>query len=119
LSTSATDAYGSLSRRIGFTQVEVEGKDYLQLAEGEGTVPDAKVRSGRPAHHLEEVARGRPACSTNIYYDAKGRDFVQFVCSYPLTNSSDEITHILHICKELPSFQEHLGPQSADGETLG
>lgn len=105
------------TQMTGYTQVEVEGKDYLQLTEGEGTVQDAKVRPGKPAHHLEEVARGRPACSTNIHYDQEGKDFVQFVCSYPLTNSSDEITHILHVWKELPSWQDNLSTQNVDEHT--
>lgn len=105
------------TQMTGYTQVEVEGKDYLKVTEGEGTVPDAKVRSGKPAHHLEEVARGRPACSTNIHYDGERRDFVQFVCSYPLTNSSDEITHILHVWKELPSFNDSLSSQNVNQHT--
>jgi hypothetical protein len=92
------------TRITGYTQMEVEGKEYLALMEGEGTVPDAKVRPGRPPHKLSDVAKGRPACSTNIHYDSDGRDFVEFVCSYPLTSATDEITHILHVSRELPSF---------------
>jgi hypothetical protein len=92
------------TRITGYTQMEVEGKEYLALIEGEGSVPEAKVRPGRPPHKLSEVAKGRPACSTNIHYDRDGRDFVEFVCSYPLTSATDEITHILHVSRELPSF---------------
>jgi hypothetical protein len=94
------------TRTTGYTQMDVEGKEYLRLLEGEGTVPEAKERPGKPSHKLEEVAKGRPACSTNIHYDKDGRDFIEFVCSYPLTNESDEITHILHVSKELPSFRD-------------
>jgi hypothetical protein len=96
------------TRITGYTQMEVEGREYLSLLEGAGTVPESKERSGRPPHRLEEVAKGRPACSTNIHYDSSGRDFIEFVCSYPLTNANDEITHILHVSKELPSFQASL-----------
>jgi hypothetical protein len=94
------------TRTTGYTQMEVEGKEYLSLLEGEGTVPEAYVRPSKPPHKLEDVAKGRCACSTNIHYDKEGRDFVEFVCSYPLTNGNDEITHLLHVSKELPSLQE-------------
>ena len=73
------------TRTTGYTQMEVEGMEYLTLLEGEGTVQAAKERPGRPSHKLEEVAKGRPACSTNIHYDKDKRDFIEFVCSYPLT----------------------------------
>jgi PAS domain-containing protein len=73
------------TRTTGYTQMEVEGKEYLTLLEGEGTVQQAKERPGKPVHTLEEVAKGRPACSTNIHYDKEGRDFIEYVCSYPLT----------------------------------
>ena len=41
-----------------------------------------------------------------INYDKEGRDFIEFVCSYPLTNAANEVTHLLHVSKELPSPQE-------------
>jgi hypothetical protein len=103
------------TRTTGYTQMEVEGKEYLSLLEGEGTVPEAYVRPSKPPHKLEDVAKGRCACSTNIHYDKEGRDFVEFVCSYPLTNGNDEITHLLHVSKELPSLQESL---MGNGQTM-
>jgi hypothetical protein len=101
------------TRTTGYTQMEVEGKEYESLLEGEGSVPEAKERRGKPPHQLEAVAKGRSACSTNIHYDKGGRDFIEFVCSFPLTNANDEITHILHVSKELPSYQESLMQQSS------
>lgn len=92
------------TRITGFTQIESEGIGYLQLLEGDATVSDAKQRPGKPVHMLDRVAKGQPACSTNIHYDCNGRDFIEFVCSYPLTNSADKVTHILHVSRELPSF---------------
>jgi hypothetical protein len=92
------------TRMTGFTQMEVEGREYLSLIEGDGTVPEAADRLGRPKHRFEEVANGRSACSTNIHYDKEGKDFIEFVCSYPLSNASNEVTHLLHVCKELPSL---------------
>jgi hypothetical protein len=73
------------TRTTGYTQMEVEGKEYRSLLEGEGTVPEAHSRVGKPPHSLEAVAKGQCACSTNIHYDKEGRDFVEFVCSYPLS----------------------------------
>lgn len=69
----------------GYTQVEVEGEPYLTLLEGVGTVPQANERQGKPKYDLEEIAKGRSACITNIHYDKLGNDFIEYVCSYPLT----------------------------------
>ena len=91
------------TRMTGYTQMEVEGREYLSLVEGEGTVPEASDRPGSPKYKLDEVAKGRCACSTNIHYDREGKDYIEFVCSYPLTNATNEVTHLLHVCKELPS----------------
>jgi PAS domain len=95
------------TRITGYTQMEVEGREYLTLLEGLGTVSAAKDRPNRPHHRLEKVAKGKPACSTNIHYDKDGKDFIEFVCSYPLMNASDEITHLLHVSQELPSYAQH------------
>jgi len=86
-----------------FTQMEIEQKD-LSILEGERTHADAKVRAGKPMHDYASVAQGRAGCSTNIYYDKFGIPFVAYVSSYPLTNSANEITHLLHVYKELPEF---------------
>jgi hypothetical protein len=93
------------TRITGYTQLDCEGLGYLELLEGDATVLEAKNRPGKPAHFLDCVAKGQPACSTNIHYDKNGRDFIELVCSYPLTNALDEVTHILHVCRELPSFE--------------
>jgi hypothetical protein len=92
------------TRITGFSQIESEGIGYLQLLEGDATVGDAKQRPGKPVHSFDRVAKGQPACSTNIHYDRNRRAFIEFVCSYPLTNSVDEVTHLLHVSRELPSF---------------
>ena len=95
------------TRLTGYTQMDAEGKEYLSLIEGEHTIPWNKANRGGTStghtHVFENVANGRPVCSTNIHYDKTGADFIEFVASFPLTNDSDEVTHILHISKELPS----------------
>lgn len=94
------------TRLTKYTQMEVEGKELLALLEGEKTLPEASDRPGKPRHKFEDVAKGLCASSTNIHYDKDGREFVDFVCSYPLTNANDEITHLLHISKELPALPD-------------
>lgn len=68
----------------GYTQLEAEGKEYLSLLEGDSTVGQAYERKGKPRYNLEDLKSGRSACTTNIHYDKKGHDFIEFVCSYPL-----------------------------------
>ena len=85
----------------GYTQLDVEGKD-LTILHGARTDPTAGHRSGLPSHDYASVANGISACSVNIHYDVNGREFLDFMCSYPLTNPSNEVTHILHVCQELP-----------------
>ncbi|KAL9184578.1 hypothetical protein ACHAXT_012548 [Thalassiosira profunda] len=86
----------------GYTQLDAEGKD-LSLLEGERTDAEATKRSGMPLHDLEAVANGVCAASTNVHYDINGKEFLDFSCSYPLSNLSDQVTHILHVYQELPA----------------
>jgi PAS domain-containing protein len=67
-----------------YTQMEVEGRD-LSLLDGTRTDADASVRPGKPPHKFSDVAHGRCACSTNIQYGKGMREFIAYVCSYPLT----------------------------------
>jgi hypothetical protein len=72
------------TRLTKYTQMEVEGRELLSLLAGEKTLPGASERPGKPRHHFEDVAKGMCASSTNIHYDKDGREFVDFMCSYPL-----------------------------------
>ncbi len=67
-----------------YTQLEIEKRD-LSILEGKRTDPEAKRRPGKPIHDFTNVAKGRAACSTNIYYDKFNVAFVAYVSSYPLT----------------------------------
>jgi PAS domain-containing protein len=84
-----------------YSQMDVEGKE-LSLLDGKRTDPEFTKRSGKPAYIMTEIAKGRPACVTNVYHDKRGNDFIAFVSSFPLTNHEDEINHILHTFKKLP-----------------
>lgn len=81
LIVSVNEAWTRMSK---YTQVEVEGRD-LSILHGTKTDAEAAVRPGKPPHRLADVAQGRCACSTNIHYSKDGREFVDYVCSYPLT----------------------------------
>ena len=72
------------TRVTGYTQFDCEGKD-LSILNGERTDLDAVNRVGMPTHDCESVAQGRCACSVNVHYDINGREFLDFMCSYPLT----------------------------------
>lgn len=106
------------TRTTKYTQMEVEGSS-LNVLNGPGTSPDAAMRPGKPVHKFEEVAKGNCACSTNIHYDKEGRAFVAFVSSYPLTNSNDDVTHLLHVYSELsaPASPTHEFPESCSNES--
>ena len=80
----------------GYTQLDVEGKD-LSIMNGERTNQETGTMS------FENVGKGICAANTIIHYDSKGREFLDFMCSYPLPNLNNEVTHILHVCRELPA----------------
>lgn len=82
------------TRVTGYTQVDVEGKD-LSILNGKETKDTNS--------DIESASKGQCACSVNVHYDINGRDFFSFVCSYPLTNLKNEVTHLLHVFQELPS----------------
>ena len=73
------------TRQTRYTQMEVEGRELLDLLEGDKSLPEASVRPGKPRHKFEDVAKGWCANSTNIHYRKNGEEFVDYVCSYPLT----------------------------------
>lgn len=101
----------SWTRLTGYTQLDVKGKDLRRvLLEGGETQRkrEEKVEGlenmRTDMHDFEIVAkRGVCAASTNVHFDNMGKGFLNFMCSYPLSNLKDEITHILHVCQELPA----------------
>jgi len=103
----------SWTKLTGYTQTEVEGKSLESLLHGDKTDCFGECRKRKTNNDNEtrtrksgdysEVSKGRSICETNVHYDKNGRDFVDFVCSYPLTSVNNETTHLLHICKELQS----------------
>eukprot|EP00579_Thalassiosira_antarctica_P003921 CAMPEP_0201903860 /NCGR_PEP_ID=MMETSP0902-20130614/55696_1 /ASSEMBLY_ACC=CAM_ASM_000551 /TAXON_ID=420261 /ORGANISM="Thalassiosira antarctica, Strain CCMP982" /LENGTH=676 /DNA_ID=CAMNT_0048437927 /DNA_START=33 /DNA_END=2063 /DNA_ORIENTATION=+ len=91
------------TRVTGYTQLDVEGKDLRRvLLEGD---KQQQQRKEEEEHDFEMVVKkGASAASTNVHYDINGREFLNFMCSYPLSNLKDEVTHILHVCQELPAM---------------
>jgi len=84
-----------------YTQMEVEGKQ-LSLLNGPRTDNELKMRQGKYPQDMTEVAKGRPTCGVNVYYDKNGANFIAFVSSFPLATPEDKVTHILHTFKKLP-----------------
>jgi len=100
----ANEAWTQLTK---YPQLEAEGRPLLYLLQGNSNSgPDtnafSRIRSNATYVNLEDVTKGRPACSTSIHHRKVGKSFVSFMCSYPLTNATDEITHLLHVSTELP-----------------
>lgn len=85
----------------GFTQLDAEGKD-LSIMHRDPNLNAEIDSSGEPPHEYASAANGICTSGTFIQYGMKGREFLNFMCSYPLSNVKDEVTHILHVCKELP-----------------
>jgi len=95
---SVNEAWTKMTK---YTQMDAEGKE-LKMLYGKETDHNAGVRLKKPRHAFEDVRRGRCACSVNRLYDKNGSEYIEFACSYPLSNSNNEVTHLLHISKELP-----------------
>ena len=93
----------------GYTQVDVEGKD-LSILNGTETIDKNR--------DMESVVKGQPTCSVNVHYDVNGRDFFSFVCSYPITNLNNEVTHLLHVFQELPSLDTYSSSSHVPGITI-
>lgn len=92
----------SWTKLTKYTQVEVEGMELFDLLEP--STDDQPSTANTPVN-LDEVKEGRCKCTTRFHCDKESREFVDFVSSYPLTNANDEVTHFLHVSKELPPVE--------------
>lgn len=97
---SIVSANAAWTKITKYSQMEAEQKD-LSILNGGKRLQGFKSRQGRPSHEFSSVAEGKPGCSTNIFCDKYGKEFVAFVSSYPLTNMKNDVTHLLHIFKNL------------------
>lgn len=86
----------------GYTQLDAEGKD-LSMLHQDHQNSGAGVGSGMPHNEYENAANGVSTSGTYIQFDINGRELLNFMCSYPISNLKGEVTHILHVCKELPA----------------
>jgi hypothetical protein len=69
------------TRMTKYSQMEVEGQELFGLLQGE----NSEGQPGIGAYNLDDMTQGRCTCSTRLHYDKEGREFVDFVSSYPLT----------------------------------
>mmetsp|Transcript_6211 Transcript_6211/g.15403 ORF Transcript_6211/g.15403 Transcript_6211/m.15403 type:complete len:352 (+) Transcript_6211:384-1439(+) len=95
-----------------YTQVDVEGAELFNILDSASNRIGSQASN--PPYNLTEVSEGRCKCTTRFHYDKDGRDFIDFMCSYPLTNANNEVTHILHVSKELRSLEESTELQESD-----
>ncbi|KAG7352050.1 hypothetical protein IV203_008098 [Nitzschia inconspicua] len=94
-----------------YSQVEVEGKALLPILEGSNmtdSLEEGMMNLGKSSSLLRDAAKGRPSFSTSVHHRKTGKPFVDFMCTYPLTNSNDEITHLLHVNLELPNVETYM-----------
>ena len=69
-----------------YSQVESERKELMTLLNGNMRVDfDTLKRTGKPDYDFNKISRGQASCSTNLYCNKYGQDFVAFMSSYPLT----------------------------------
>ena len=69
-----------------YSQVECERKELMTLLNGNMRADfDTLKRTGKPDYDFNKISRGQAACSTNLYCNKYGQDFVAFMSSYPLT----------------------------------
>jgi len=95
-----------------YTQLDVEGAELFSILDSASS-EGSESQSSNPPYDLSDVGGGRCKCTTRFHYDKDGREFVDYICSYPLTNSKDEVTHMLHINKELRSLEESVELQES------
>jgi hypothetical protein len=75
---NVNEAWSKLTK---YTQMDVEGMELFKLLQGEVSEDQPQ----NPPYNLEDVMEGRCHCATRLHYDKEGREFVDFLCSYPLT----------------------------------
>lgn len=71
----------SWTRLTKYTQMEVEGLELFQVLEGD----TSEDQPSSVPYDLQDVCEGLCNCSTRLHYDKDGEQFVDFICSYPLT----------------------------------
>jgi PAS domain-containing protein len=69
------------TRLTKYTQMEVEGAELFNLLQP----PSADDQPANPPYDLEEVTEGRCKCTTRFHCGKDGREFVDFISSFPLT----------------------------------
>mmetsp|Transcript_9195 Transcript_9195/g.10725 ORF Transcript_9195/g.10725 Transcript_9195/m.10725 type:complete len:971 (+) Transcript_9195:158-3070(+) len=100
-----------------YTQMDAEGSELFRIL---GSSSDSSESPAlNPPSDLKDVSKGRCKCTTKFHFDKDGREFVDFMCSYPLTNAKDEVTHILHVSKKLRSLESVESQSDLESDTNG
>ena len=80
LITYVNEAWTKLTK---YTQVDVEGLELFSILDSASSSSESEA-SNQP-YDLSDVSEGRCKCTTRFHFDKGGREFVDFMCSYPLT----------------------------------
>jgi hypothetical protein len=67
-----------------YTQLDVEGAELFSILDS-APREGSESHSSNPPYDLSDVGEGRCKCTTRFHYNKDGREFVDYICSYPLT----------------------------------
>lgn len=67
-----------------YTQIDAEGAELFSILDSASSKGSGSQSSNLP-YDLSDVSEGRCKCTTRFHYDKDDREFVDFICSYPLT----------------------------------
>jgi len=106
---SVIHANEAFTRMTNYSQTDLEGNSLLSVLQREkidsvalNTNKNSVKKPRNLSNILADVQKGQPGCTTCVNYNKDGKPFVNFICSYPLANASDQISHMLHVSIELP-----------------
>ena len=81
LIVNVNEAWTKLTK---YTQVDVEGAELFSMLDSSSS-KGSRSQSSNVSYDLTDVREGRSKCTTRFHYGKDDREFVDFLCSYPLT----------------------------------
>ena len=81
LIVNVNEAWTKLTK---YTQIDAEGAELFSILDSASSKGSQSQTSNLP-YDLSDVSEGRCKCITRFHYDKDDREFVDFLCSYPLT----------------------------------
>ena len=81
LIVNVNEAWTKLTK---YTQMDVEGAELFSVLDSTSIKGSGNQSSNLP-YDLSDVIEGRCKCTTRFHFDKDDREYVDFMCSYPLT----------------------------------